>query len=240
MGAKSPWILLLAVVLWAAANASGGEKSVRGASPVPAQTNGLVRELQPGRFAIGQVVLDQAKRTITFPAVVNLREGPIEYLLVTDYGKIHESLLRTTVPPHQVQLALVLLGVTPRGSNAFPRAKTQSHRSAVSSADMTIDISWTAKKRTRRTPAGDHIRNLQRRKPIGAGRWVFVGSRFREDGFAAQADGSIITMIDDSDAIIGSALAGADDDDNWLAAGVRLPPMDSPVELILTVPRSTR
>jgi hypothetical protein len=190
--------------------------------------------VRPGHYTIGQVKLDQAKGTVTFPATVNLREGAIEYLVVTDYGKIHESLLRTSVTPHHLQLALLLLGLEPRGTNAFvipklsPRART---------GGLTVDVAWTTKGRVRRTAAGDHVRNLRLRQTIGRGRWVFAGSRFREDGFAAQSDGSIITVIDDPDAIIASALPGSDDDDNWLAAGRRLPPMDSPVEVILTIRR---
>ena len=75
------------------------------------------------------------------------------------------------------------------------------------------------------------------RKKVGPGLWVFVGSRFRGDGFAAQMDGSMITMIDDPDAIVANARPGNDDDDNWLATGRKLPPLEAAVELIITVER---
>lgn len=196
-------------------------------------TNDLVRASGPGLYEIGDVRLDQGRGTLSFPASVNLREGAIEYVLVADHGKIHESLLRTAVAPYHVQLALLLLGATAQGTNAV--APSRSGRASV--GELTVEISWVSGRRTRRFPAGHFVRDRRMRTTIGRGQWFFVGSRFREDGFAAQADGSIIAVIDDPDAIIGSRRPGSDDDDNWLAVGKRLPPMDTPVVVTIVVKR---
>jgi hypothetical protein len=225
-----------------------------------------VRQTAPGLFEIGLLRLDQNRRTITFPAVVNLSQGPVEYLLVTDYGKIHESLLRTEVAPHHVQVALLLLGakrtewpvpsVPAQGSSAGPSGRESGEATARKSQRevarargpavvarpkpmerLTIEIAWSVKGRSRRSPAGAFVQDRRARGRIGKGQWAFVGSRIREDGFAAQADGSIISLIDDPDAILANWLPGSDDDDNWLAMGQKLPPMDSRVEVIVTVGR---
>lgn len=50
-----------------------------------------IKEISPGVLEPGNVRLNQAQRSITFPANVNMHEGPIEYLLVTSYGKVDES-----------------------------------------------------------------------------------------------------------------------------------------------------
>lgn len=207
--------------------------------PTALPTNGLVHQVGANQFAVGHVRLDNTAATISFPAVVNLRQGPVEYLVVTDYGKIHESLLRTTAAPYHIHLALLLLGLHPHGPTAFTNlATTKPSRSPpMPPPDLRIEISWTENQRLRRTTAGRHVLNRRARKPVGHGHWLFTGSRFREDGFAAQSDGSIISLIDDPDAIIANALPGCDDDDNWLATGTKLPPPDSPVEVTLKLLR---
>src|SRR5437762_3203439 len=68
------------------------------AAPVSAAvTNSPIQKVGDGLFQIGQVRLDKEKRTITFPASVNMHEGNIEYVLVHATGKVHESLLKTSV-----------------------------------------------------------------------------------------------------------------------------------------------
>jgi hypothetical protein len=198
-----------------------------------AATNEPIRQISPGLFDIGNVRLDQVKRTITIPAAINLREGPIEYVLVTDYGKIHESLLRTDVNPYSIQAALLLLGAIPPGTNA-----TSATRSPVSSGSrIGIEISWKEKKRVRRKPVGNFVWDRVAKSRLGKGQWYFCGSTFRMDGFTAQLDGSIITVIDDADAIIGSQARNREDDDNWLAYGSSLPPADATVEVVLSIRR---
>lgn len=206
-------------------------------SPTSLSSNTPIRQIGPGLFAIGQIILNQSNQTVTVPATVNLRAGALEYVLVTDSGKIHESLLRTSVAPYHLQLALLLAGLSPLAATDAIAASAQPpsgvHRPVTPSAELTIEVTWTIKRRTRSYPVGRFVQDRRARKAIGAGSWIFTGSRFRDDGFAAQADGSLITLIDDADAIVGSQLPHADDDDNWLAIGEKLPPMDSPVNLIL-------
>lgn len=208
-------------------------------------TNPPVRSVGPGLWEIGEIRLDQAKKTLSFPAVVNLREGPLEYVLVTDYGKIHESLLRTTVPPYHIQMALILLGVPAApllpeangiATNASQAAATVTNASNITNVAgrLLMEIGWNVRGRVRYVPLGNFVQNRRARTKVGKGDWFFMGSRLREGGFAAQADGSIVTLIDDPDAIVGSHLPGSDDDDNWLAIGRRMPPLETAVEVRFT------
>lgn len=50
-----------------------------------------IKEISPGVLELGNVRLNQAQRSIAFPANVNMHEGPIENLLVTFYGKVNGS-----------------------------------------------------------------------------------------------------------------------------------------------------
>ena len=75
-----------------------------------------IRELAPGIYQVGEVKLEKAARRVSFPARINMAEGPVEYLLVTAMGKTHESVLVTDIAPHHLQVAMLLLGA--RGTPA--------------------------------------------------------------------------------------------------------------------------
>ena len=64
-------------------------------------------------FTVGKITVDKRARTVRFPAKVNMAEGVLEYLLVTDKGKTHESLLATAVSPYQLNIAMLLIGARP-------------------------------------------------------------------------------------------------------------------------------
>ncbi len=63
-----------------------------------------ITETAPGVFQVGTVKLVKAKSEISFPASVNMNEGPMEYLVVTGKGKTHESLMVTSAEPFHVQV----------------------------------------------------------------------------------------------------------------------------------------
>src|SRR6266404_3082213 len=71
-------------------------------------TNNLpLKEIAPGVFQLGKVRFDKKERIVSFPASINQTEAAIEYLIVTSYGKTHESLLSTEAEPYHIQLALL-------------------------------------------------------------------------------------------------------------------------------------
>ncbi|NTU43497.1 MAG: hypothetical protein HGA78_10725, partial [Nitrospirales bacterium] len=73
--------------------------------PTPA-----VKKVSPGVFSIGDITINKEKKSVSFPAQINMDKGLLEYLLVRTGGKTHESLLRTNVEPYHLQIALLLLG----------------------------------------------------------------------------------------------------------------------------------
>ena len=66
-------------------------------------------QLDADRFKIGDVELNKQTRAIRFPAAINMREGLLEFVIVHDKGKVHESLLRTAINATHLNLALKLL-----------------------------------------------------------------------------------------------------------------------------------
>ena len=89
-------------------------------SSIPALTNTPLRMVEPGVFELGKVRLDQRRRSVTLPAVLDRAKGPMEYFLVTTYGKTHESVLKTQAEPYHIHLAMLLLGAEGSGDTNFP------------------------------------------------------------------------------------------------------------------------
>ena len=196
-------------------------------------TNAPLKEIRPGLFELGQVRLDKAQRTVRFPASVNLREGNIEYVVVTATGKTHESLLRTTAEPYHIQLAFLLLGAKGASTNTLPEDPARP----LPGDKAEIEFGWTIEGKTRSFRAEDFVHDRKANGPARRGHWIYTGSRLRDDGFAAQLDGSIVSLITDADALINSPRPGREDDDNWLVRTNDLPPLHTPVEVTIRLAR---
>jgi hypothetical protein len=196
-------------------------------------TNAPLKEIRPGLFELGQVRLDKDKRTVIFPASVNQREGNIEYVVVTASGKTHESLLRTTIEPYHLQVALLLLGAKGAKTNALPEDPAQP----LPGDRVEIELSWNVGGRVQRFRAEDFVHDRKAGRAASRGEWIYTGSRIREDGFAAQRDGSIVSLITDADALINNPRPGREDDDNWLVRTNGLPPLQTPLEVTIRLRR---
>jgi len=232
-GAKG-WIVFvtLGCLCLRAAEVPAG-KPIPPGSGSESRTNAPLKQIRPGVFELGQVRLDKDKRTVTFPASVNQLEGNIEYVVVTTTGKTHESLLRTTAEPYHLQLAFLLLGAKGAGTNSLPEDPTKP----LPGDRVEIDLSWSADGRLQQFRAEDFVHDRKANGPARRGDWIYTGSRLREDGFAAQLDGSIVSLITDADALINNPRPGREDDDNWLVRTNSLPALHAPVEVTIRLVR---
>jgi hypothetical protein len=196
-------------------------------------TNAPLKQIRAGIFELGQVRFDKDKRTVSFPASVNMREGNIEYVVVTATGKTHESLLRTTIEPYHLQLAFLLLGAKGAGTNALPEDPARP----LPGEKVEIEFNWNAGGRTNSFRAEEFVLDRKANGPARRDSWIYTGSRLREDGFAAQLDGSIVSLITDADALINNPRPGREDDDNWLVRTNNLPALHAPVEVTIRLAR---
>jgi len=193
-----------------------------------------VRPLGSNRFAVGEVIIDAHRRTVTFPARVNMRRAVIEYALVTSYGKTHESLLATDVQPQQVHLACLLLGLAPRQISGPPdTAEPVPATNAVA-----IEVSWDTPRSVRhRLSELVSIKKPNTEEPgapLSRGPWYYNGSLMAESGFAAQVEGSIISLIRDPAALMNNPRRERDDDELHVPNTKWLPPEGAPVRVVLS------
>lgn len=217
-----------------------------GAEPLPpAPTNQPLREISRDIFQLGAVRLDKNRRTVQFPAQVNMKEGVVEYFLVQTRGKSYESLLRTDVEPYYIHLAMLLIGAQgappdaglsnapsqPFHINRPKNATNLPPRLAVLGDPVTIELAWQTADGRKEARAEDWIMNLTTKTNAGRGPWTYNGSRVIDGIFIAQREGSIVAMIDDIDAMANNPRAGSDDDQIWQINSNALPPLNTTVQV---------
>lgn len=184
----------------------------------------------PGQYRIGDILINQAERSVTFPAAINMDKGLLEYLLVGRGGKLHESLLRTQVEPYNLQLACLLVGMEGtnaplafQGDPATPKgdAVAIELRLTGGKADVIPVESWLTQ------VIGDTKQNVPTLK------WVYTGSVIHNGRFLAQLSGSIAALYHDPAAMIDNASPGGESDKIWFVKESAVPPVGTPVTLTI-------
>lgn len=177
-----------------------------------------------GIFKVGGVRLDKNTSTLSFPGSVNMTNLVVEYAIVGEKGKRHESVLAAKVPPHHIHLAALLLGAT-------NRTETVASGSPLAGHPMDIWISWSSGEVEMRVPLENLIRKGSEGPRMTRGVWLYNGSRVIGGTFIAERDESIVSIMEDPDALVNNPRPGRENDDLWFVNGEVVPPMDTPVEI---------
>jgi hypothetical protein len=195
------------------------------------------------RFTIGGITVDKPGRTVRFPAVVNMAEGTVEYLLVTSKGKTHESLFATTVEPFQLHVAMLLLSARPTQEiEELPpeqlAAGTLKAAPELEGDKVDVLVLWKSGANTRQIHAEEWINSRLTQAPMTTGPWLYTGSAIFQKRFLAQEEGSIIALVTDPVALINNPRAGRNDDTVWSVRSDKVPAVGTPVDIILHLPKS--
>jgi hypothetical protein len=139
--------------------------SVASPQSTPPAKPDVLKEIQPGIFMLGDVKLDKQHRTVSFPARLNLSQGPMEYFLVTSWGKTHESILQTETEPFRIHTAMLLLGAKGAGTNALSgqyrggQPIVHPSKTQIPGDKISLEIKWSVKGREIRKRAEELIFN---------------------------------------------------------------------------------
>lgn len=181
-----------------------------------------------GQYRIGEIVVNATDKTISFPAVVNLDKGLLEYLLVRSGGKTHESLLRTSIEPYNLQVACLLLGLS--GTDKPLPFQGSADLPSGDPVDIIILTDPPEGMRVQFSPKDLLIQDVNGvKRDITALKWVFTGSIVSNGRFAAQSDGSIIALYHDPVAMIDNASPGGENDEIWFVREGAVPAVGTPV-----------
>ncbi len=195
-------------------------------------------------YEIGGVQFNSATRELRIPCSVNMTAGVIEYALVSETGKTHESLLKTKVKPFDVQVALLLCHYEPHAgelikilSQPQPDLLALAHRKMEHQGAnlVKLTVEWKENDGLDRSAAlGDWIQSKRENKHLDIPHWIFNGADTGDGVFSAELDGSFISVHFDLGGIIGSPAKWTGFDDNWTLDTKAIPPTDSPVTLVIS------
>lgn len=204
---------------------------------VPPKPKPKVKNLGKGRYRVGAVTFDENQRTITIPASVHMREGAVEYVLVSKHGKAHEAVFVTDADARDVHLAALLLGMKPEPDlgRAGTAAKIGDHGA------VQAWVEWDRNGPPARVPLNETVAlaNPESGKisdTLPAGLWLYNGSEVAANGvFVASAAGSIISIIRDPEALINNPGTTRDNDEIHTPNPKKLPKLQHPVRIVLKV-----
>jgi len=184
------------------------------------------------------IQIDKEARTVTFPATINMTSGALEYLMVTETGKTHESLLSTKIQPYDIQVAMLLLGIKPAGkTDTEPPAQiTKQYLATVpemKGEKVSLLVEWKDGKGQHRVRAESMVWNLKTKQAMTDGPWTYNGSEMYGGKFLAQVDGSVAALVRDSAALINNPRPGNDDDQIWTPNWNATPKEGTGVEVVV-------
>ena len=204
-----------------------------------------IKELGDGKFEAGLVRFNSKTREISFPCTVNMTEGLLEYAIVHENGKIHESLLSTKIRPLNLNVALKLLRFKPspelfemmdedfRPNGLFPDVPEEI-RAAVR---VEILLSWKdAGGKEHEAALNDWITNEQTNSPVPAAAWVYGGSYLHNGVFQAQAMGDVAAIYTNQAALFNFPGKDRGNDEVWVPTPERVPPVGTPVTVTIKPP----
>ena len=212
--------LVLPVLCWAA----------EGEGPA---SDAEVQSLGEGRFRLGEIEFDSGSRSIWLPCTVNTKQDVLEYVLVHEQGKVHESLLTTAVSPLQLQIVLKLLNYRQgKGEllNAYlPPGETPPPPEPPGEA-VELLVEWDEE-----PPVSVNQTILDRTTngPLEPTPWILTGSEVINGKYQAELEGSIIALYRDPLAMFNSPHARMVDDENWFAIDIALPKAEHRVVLTI-------
>lgn len=208
-----------------------------------AEAQQRLKKLSPTEYDLDGIRINAATREVRIPTLVNLKKAPIEYMLVHETGKTHESVLSTAVSPTSIQVALLLANFQPATEGMLtkvpeterPKIWKEAPPATPRGNRLVATVEWKVGEKIKTAALADWFQNAETRKPApDLGTWVFNGSYIDERGFVSQHDGSIVAVWLDRSAIINSPAEGNWRDELWISLPENVPDEGTPVTLILT------
>ncbi len=198
-----------------------------------------VTKIGEHRYRLGEIEFNAKNREIFIPVTVNMREGgPIEYVLVHENGKIHESVFTTKISPFHLQVAMKLLKFKAGYGDIFNRliAPEFLEKEGGEEADRgdSVQVQYLEEGKEERIPAAETIIDGGGAEPMSDEPWIFTGSKMEGGTFMAEAEGSIIAIYLDNISLLNMSREGADLDDRWGANSKAIPEMGTKGTIILS------
>lgn len=217
------------------------------ATPPASKEKPAIKEVSPGIYELNSVRLEKEERRVSVPCKINMTEGLLEYLVVTERGSTHESLLITEVNPQDVHTAMLLLGA--KGSETKDadvpgqiNAEFLARAPKLTGDNITLKVEWTDKDGAKQQAGIEKwiifkrpVKEEYKITEVPEGPWLYTGSYFHEDKFMAQYDGLLASLVVNPMALINNPRPEAKEDMIWHVNAKAVPARTTPVQLIITL-----
>jgi hypothetical protein len=178
------------------------------------------------------------ERRVIVKAVVVLREGQLEGLLTRAMTKEHEYILAADCDARHIHVALTLAGAKAGSPVTFVPKYAPAHGSAIRAS-----LRYKKGGKVVTVPASEWVREHRSKKALDQD-WVFAGSRFVENPAGQDKPrvyvanyGDLICLCNMDTAMLDLPVKSPKKFDARMYEAVtdRIPPKDTPVEVILEV-----
>jgi len=187
-----------------------------------------IQKIGESLYQIGNVRLNSEARELIIPGKVNMDSGLIELVACTAYGKVHESMLVLDVVPYHIQVALLLLGLEYGSNIAY-----QGDPRTPAGDSVEVWVSWFNGKDTVRHRAEDLVFDVLHKKLMPHSPWIFSGSRFVNNIFMADMEGSLITTYHDPFTILDNPQPEGGNDELYVVNREIVPPKKTKIKVII-------
>jgi len=243
MRIPTPICLITALLALGLIHESSAQVEDNPKPPTMQDAKARIKKTGPTDYELGDIKFNSETREISFPATLNMAEGALEYALVHETGKTHESLLKTKTKafdlnvvmllcryePHIADLTAVLTEVRPEliAQAAKPMVRPGANH-------LVISVKWKDAKGEHSLPLQKMVMNFRTEKQLTAPHFTYNGSQVSGGRLDADTEGSYIALYVDFLALINSVEVGNTDDKNWIVNQSAVPPVDTPVTLTLS------
>jgi len=211
----------------------------------PTNYKPAIKEVASGIYEINGVRIEKESRSVTVPCKVNMTQGLLEYLVVTDRGSTHESLLITETNPQDVHTAMLLLGA--KGSETKDmdvpgqiNAEFLARAPKLTGEKINLTVQWADNEGATQKAGIENwlifkraVKEEYKISEVSEGPWIYTGSYFHEDKFMAQYDGLLASLVVNPMALINNPRPEAKEDMIWHVNPKSVPKYATAVQLII-------
>lgn len=199
-----------------------------------------VEQIDANRYRIGEVIIDKKTREIRFPAVVNLREGLLEFIVVHTNGKLHESLFATDVSPTDLNVAFKLLRYEaskelyriPKEPGVLSGNFYDEPERIRAASRISISVEYEKDGATKSVPVHEWIRHETTANAMLPTPWIYGGGEFYDNQFVPEQTGDIAAIFITNGALINYSGEDNFNDDVWTTLTERVPEDGTKVTIV--------
>ena len=196
-----------------------------------------IKKVKEGIYDFGGIIIDRKSNSVSIPAFSNQVNGLVEYGVVHEDGKIHESLFRTSIRPQIFHTSFLLLKFKP--VEGFFQNLWSDDPKPIDYSENCFEIlvSWEINGTMYEKEIEKLSINQNRNGPIKKKSFIFTGSKMIEGTFLAESSGSILAIYSDESAVMNNSDYDSSNDDVWIANKDEMPPLELPVLIRFHLPQ---